>query len=332
MMEILPGVHQIPINYKGRPLKVYLIRGPRIAMLMDMGEDATVHSDVLPYFQSIGFSPKELTHVMGTHPDMDHVGGIHAMKAAAPQARFVCGTADREQIETPEGLADIRARAHYYWHGLGPDDEARQKFIRRAGGAGKRVVMDEAFQGGETLPFDDVNRLHVLHLPGHSHGHLGVFLPWLNAAFIGDAVHGTANRFLDGRAAFAPTYMYVAEYLGTIGTLRAMKLDRLFSCHWPDCTDNAQVESFLRESRDYAWRAQQVIGDFVKAAGDKGVTLRDVCMGAKEALGNWPAEKDTETRSMACGHLQRLVGLGLVREVLEPPVRYIWEPEWKGLH
>lgn len=331
-MQILPGVDQIPVNYKGRPLKLYLIRGPRIAMLMDMGEDATVHDDVLPYFESIGFSPKDLTHVMGTHPDMDHVGGIHAMKAAAPQARFVCGTADRTQIETPEGLADIRARAHYYWHGLGPDDEKRAKFIERAGGAGKRVVMDATFQGGETLPFDDDRRLHILHLPGHSHGHLGVLLPWLNAAFIGDAVHGDANRFLDGRSAFAPTYMYVPEYLGTIGTLRAMKLDRVYSCHWPDCTTNEQVDGFLTEAREYVWRAQQFIADFVKAAGDTGVTLKQLCDNAKPALGDWPDEKNDETRSLGCGHLQRLVALGLVREVVQRPVRYIWNPEWKGLH
>ena len=27
-----------------------------------------------------------------THPDVDHMGGIHAMKALCPQAKFYCGT------------------------------------------------------------------------------------------------------------------------------------------------------------------------------------------------------------------------------------------------
>jgi glyoxylase-like metal-dependent hydrolase (beta-lactamase superfamily II) len=330
-MEILPDIHQIPVNYKGRPLKLYLLRGPRIAMLMDMGEAATPQNDILPYLASIHLPPEKLTHVMATHPDLDHVGGIHAMKAVATSAAFVCGTADRDQIETPEGLADLRARAHYYWHGLGPDDAAREKFIERAGGHGKRLTIDFTFAGGETLPFDDSRRLHILHLPGHSHGHLGVYLPWLNTAIIGDAVHGTANRFLDGRAAFAPTYMYIDEYLGTIDKLRAMKLDRLYSCHWPDCTTSDAVENFLVESRNYCLRAQEVIADTVKAAGAQGVTLKDVCLKAKDRLGDWPAEKDTETRSMACGHLQRLVDWGMARAVVERPVRYVWEPAWTGL-
>jgi glyoxylase-like metal-dependent hydrolase (beta-lactamase superfamily II) len=330
-MEILPGIHQIPVNYKNRPLKLYLLLGDRLKMLMDMGENSTPDSDILPYFQSINFDPASLTHVMATHPDMDHTGGIQRMKQLAPNAKFVCGVEDREQIETPEGLADIRARAHYHWHGLGPDDAARAKFIERAGGPGKRVVMDATFNGGEKLPFDGVQQLEILHLPGHSHGHLGVYLPWKNAVIIGDAVHGTANRFLDGRAAFACTYMYIDAYLGTIEKLRTMRLERLYSCHWPDCEATPAVEQFLAESKAYALRAEQVIISVVKAAGDEGVTLKDVCLRAKNELGDWPAEKDLETRSMACGHLQRLVARGLVRSTDERPTRYFWQPVWLGL-
>src|SRR4051812_4289351 len=126
-MEIIPGVHQIPVVFGGRPLKLYLIFGERSggrreSMLMDTGDAAVPASDILPYFASIGFDPRELTYVMLTHPGLDHVGGVYGVRAAAPQAKFICGTADREQIETPEGLGRIRARAHYYWHGLGPDD------------------------------------------------------------------------------------------------------------------------------------------------------------------------------------------------------------------
>jgi hypothetical protein len=34
---------------------------------------------------------------------------------------------------------------------------------------------------------------------------------------------------------------------------------------------------------------------------------------------------------MACGHLQRLVGLGLLRVSDVPPVRYVFETVWKVL-
>jgi glyoxylase-like metal-dependent hydrolase (beta-lactamase superfamily II) len=330
-MEILPGVHQIQVNYKNRPLHLYLLRFGGDSMLMDTGDNAVPAKDIIPYFSRIGFDPAALTYILLTHPDIDHVGGIHAMKRLAPQAKFLCGTADRDQIETPEGLATIRARAHYYWHGLGPDDEKLAAFIQNAGGARARVSMHRTFDASST-PFRLGDReLEILHVPGHSRGHLAVYLPWARAAIIGDAVHGTANRFLDGRAAFACTYMWVDEYLGTIDRLLAMQLEWLYSCHWPNCQDAAAVESFLMESRAYALRAEDVILATVRAGGAEGLTLRDVCLQAKPGLGDWPPEKDTETRSMACGHLQRLANVGLIRLTEGRPPRYIIEDAWRGL-
>lgn len=329
-MELLPGVHQIAVTYKNRPLNLYLLRLGAESMLIDTGFADTPAKDILPYFASIGFDPGDLTYILLTHPDIDHVGGVYAMRAAAPQAKFLCGTLDRPEIETPEGLAHIRARAHYYWHGLGPDDAKLAAFIQNAGGPGQKLVLHATFAGGETLALGG-RVLRILHLPGHSLGHLGVHLPWANAAIIGDAVHGTANRFLDGRAAFACTYMYIDAYLGTINQLQAMGLETLLSCHWPDCRDNAGVNRFLDESRAYALRADAAILQTVRSAGADGLTLREVCQRAKPQLGDWPADRDTETRSMACGHLQRLVNVGLVRMAEGQPTRYFAEGQWLGL-
>ncbi len=125
--------------------------------------------------------------------------------------------------------------------------------------------------------------------------------------------------------------MYIDEYLGTIDHLQAMKLDKLYSCHWPDCIDRAGVDSFLNQSRDYALRAEKVILETVKAAGSDGVTLKDVCTKAKPQLGDWPPENDADTRSMACGHLERLVANGLLQATTSPPIHYFYEPRWLGL-
>lgn len=329
-MEILPGVHQLPLTYKGRRLNLYLLQFGGESMLMDTGFASTPAQDIEPYFQSIGFDPKRLSYVMLTHPDLDHVGGVYAMRDLAPQAKFICGEADREQIETPEGLGRIRARAHYHFHGLGPDDAKLATFIENAGGPGKRLALARTFDRETIFQLGD-REITILHLPGHSMGHLGVYLPGAKTAIIADAVHGTANRFIDGKAAFACTYMYVDAYLGTITQLRAMGLDRLYSCHWPDCLDAAAVNGFLDESRDYAVAADESILSAVQAAGTQGATLKDVCMQAKTKLGDWPAERDLDARSMVCGHLQRLAALGVVRSTEDIPTRYIIEPAWRGL-
>ena len=70
---------------------------------------------------------------------------------------------------------------------------------------------------------------------------------------------------------------------------------------------------FLNQSRDYALNAEKVILEMVKGAGEKGATLKDVCTQAKAQLGDWPTERDSDTRSMACGHLERLVANGVLR-------------------
>jgi glyoxylase-like metal-dependent hydrolase (beta-lactamase superfamily II) len=327
MAEILPNVHQILVEYHGRPLKLYLLIGDTGTMLMDTGGPGTPDADILPYFKKINFDPARLTWIMCTHPDTDHSGGLSRMKQVAPQAKFCCGTMDRRQIESPEAIVNIRSRAYFYWHGMGPDDAARPGAIAKAGGY---TPMDVTFTGGEEIRLGKDLLAQVLHLPGHSRGHLGVYLAEQNTAIIADAVHGTANRNLDGSAAFGCTYMYVDEYLGTIDKLRCMRLERIFSCHWRDCSTKDEVASWLDESRDYALRAEGVILEAIKRAPG-GLTLAEACVKAKPGLGDWPAERDDYSKYMVHGHLTRLVNMGYARVTGERPVKYVYEPVWLGL-
>ncbi len=327
MPEILPGIHQIFVNYSNRPLKLYLLIGATASLLMDTGDASVPEKDILPYFASIGLDPKQLTYIMITHCDVDHQGGLARMKQACPQAKVICGTADREQIESPEALVELRYRAFYKQHGLGPDDAAKTKLLPRCGAY---VPVDFAYTGGEELRLGENLILQILHLPGHSHGHLGVYLPQYQTAIIADAVQGTANRYIDGRAAFAATYMYIDEYLGTIDMLAAMKLQKIYNCHWTDCPSPEMVQAWLAESHDYCLRAQQVIGETIKAAPN-GITLKEIMAATKSQLGDWPAERDGDARSMAGGHVAKLVAEGLVSTSVQTPVQFKWTPVWKGL-
>lgn len=321
--EIFPGVYQIPIDYNGRPLKLYFFKGATASLLMDTGDANIPPKDILPALRSINFNPADLTYIMITHPDVDHQGGLLAMKQAAPNARILCGTADREQIESPAALIALRSRAYYDHHGLGPDDAAAAKLLPRLGG---EVRVDITLHQGELIRIDPAWSLRVLHLPGHSRGHLGVYLSDHQTAIIADAVHGTSNAYLDGRPAFAPTYMYVNDYLSTISHLETMNLQRLYSCHWPDCTTPDEVRAFLEISRQYATNAEAEILRVVQNAGPTGLTLRETILAAKPALGQWPAERDMDARYMVGGHLEQLIAKGFLTETITAPRRYVWQP------
>lgn len=327
MNELLPGVFQIPVDYKGRPLKLYLLKGTLASLLMDTGDANIPQKEIIPAMQSIGFAPKDLSYIMITHPDLDHQGGLLAMTQAAPNARVLCGTADRDQIESPKNLIAMRSRAYYERHGLGPDDEAAARMLPRLGGD---VPVDVTLNGGEMIRLSENWSVHVLHLPGHSRGHLGIYLPEHHTAIIADAVHGTSNAYHDGRPAFAPTYMYVDQYLETISKLELMNLKRLYSCHWPDCDTPEKVQAFLEISRQYAMSAEAEILRVVQDAGPQGLTLKDIILASKPALGSWPAERDMDGRYMVGGHLEQLIAKGFLSETFTKPARYCWQPRIGG--
>jgi hypothetical protein len=145
-------------------------------------------------------------------------------------------------------------------------------------------------------------------------------------------VHHRGNYYLDGRTAFAVTYIWVDAYLGTIDQLEAMKLDKLFSCHWPNWMTNSAATQWLREARDYALMAEDVICDAVKAAGEQGITLKELCVKAKPGLGQWDAQYDGYSANMLSGHLQRLRDRGWIRaDATGRPVRYLYENHWHGI-
>ena len=50
------------------------------------------------------------------------------------------------------------------------------------------VAVDRALQGGETLDWEEGFSLQVIHTPGHSSGHVAIFLPRDGALFTGDGV------------------------------------------------------------------------------------------------------------------------------------------------
>ena len=322
MPEILPGVHQILVNYGGRPLKLYLLIGPTASLLMDVGDPPVPEKDVVPYMRSIGFVPTQLCYVMITHPDTDHSAGLAAIKRVAPGARLTCGTADRQQVESPLALVDLRGRVHCARHHVGPDGDERTKALARSG---EFTPVDLTFSGGETIrlgPGDGpLDVVEVMHLPGHSHGHLGVYIPAYHSAIIGDAVHDVMSPDLQGRPALPVTYMYIDEYLGTLARLKAMRLEQVYSAHWPDCRTREQVDAWLDLSRDYAVGAEKAILDLVRQSKE-GVTLAELLMLIKPALGTWPANRDSASRFFVAGHLERLEAHGTIAGDAGIPMRY----------
>jgi glyoxylase-like metal-dependent hydrolase (beta-lactamase superfamily II) len=312
-MELYPGAYRIQSLFGDRNLFQYLFVGENV-VLADTGAAATPEEAIFPYLDSLKLKPTCLTLAITTHPDTDHQGGNYAIKRISPDTWLACGEADRALVEDPRRLYAVRYNFLREEHDVGFEAEPAPE-------AGMARKMDLTFSGGEKIRLRDDWALEVLHVPGHSHGHLALYDRKHRAAFVGDAIHGRGCPKAEGGISIPVTYFYVDIYLSTLRYFESLDIDVLHSGHWPTMRGE-EIRDFIAESRQTVELFDRVIlGSLVKAPG--GLTMKELIEAVSSAVGDWP--KDTWALAMfpVKGHMDRLEERGKVRVVAgSSPVRW----------
>ncbi len=312
-MELYPGAYQVQSLYGGRNLFQYLFVGDNV-VLVDAGIAETPEQVIFPYLDRLHLAPSRLTLAITTHADLDHQGGNDAIKRLAPQALLGCGEADRELIEDPRALYDRRYNFLKKDHGVGFQDEPIPD-------AGRPRRMDLTYSGGERVRLRDDWSLQVLHVPGHSRGHLALYDARHRAAFVGDAIHGRGCPKASGGMAIPVTYYFVDIYLSTLRYFESLSIDVLYSGHWA-IMRGEEIRDFIADSR----RTVEVIDRAILAALERaaaGLTLKELIRVAADAVGEWPDEGLDLAMFPLKGHLDRLQERHQVRPIPDSsPVRW----------
>lgn len=299
-MELLDGVHRIDAEISGRPLYLFLFLGER-NLLLDAGSAATVDEALLPYLETLGLGPRDLDLLVITHPDLDHQGGAHALAAANPELEIACGALDRELVASPDAIMALRYDAYRRDHGIHYDDETTAG-MRALCGAPQAV--DTVYAGGETIAAGPGKALRVLHVPGHSAGHIALHDLRTGALFSGDCVQGSVYLGLDGTPKLCPTYTDVDPYLRTIDTIEKLAPSELHGCHWP-AAHGADVAAFLDESRAYVEHLDGLVRCCLDEA-PAGLTLAALIGSVNEKLDEpWEAGVAQELVYSLHGHAER---------------------------
>lgn len=304
-MELYDRVYQIQSLYGGRNLFQYLFVG-HTTVLVDTGIAETPEKAIFPYMEGLELNPDKLTLAVTTHSDLDHQGGNHAIEAASPRTLLSCGEADRELVEDPRRLFDVRYNFLRAEHDVGfsadPDPDA-----------GQLCKMDLTFSGGEKIRLTDDWALEVLHVPGHSRGHLALYDNKNKAAFVGDAIHGRGCPKAEGGMAIPVTYYYVDTYLSTLRYIESFEIKTLYSGHWPIMTGE-EIADFINESRRTVEIFDRVILSSLRNHAP-GLNMKELIDVVSNAVGDWP--RDTWTLAMfpVKGHMDRLEELNKVRAV-----------------
>ncbi len=265
-MEVADGIHRIEADLGERYVCQYLVVAER-TLLVDTG--------LRDMPRAIGRTPDD---IFISHADVDHCGGNLTARSLWPEARFMCGEADRPWIESNAAML----AGNYRWYeayGFGPAPEDIAFLERELGGD---APVDTGLRGGETHRLGPGRRLEVLALPGHTPGHLGLWDAAAGAAIVIDAVLSDGVYDRDGNRLIPPRYYDAAAYEATIRRLRALDPELLLTAHYP-VMERAAAREFLDRSLDFVREVRAA----VRAA--KTTELRAATEAVDAAVGPFPA-------------------------------------------
>ncbi|HEY8583493.1 MAG TPA: MBL fold metallo-hydrolase [Capillimicrobium sp.] len=303
---VVDGVHRITAPLGERFMCAYVVTGPALTVLVDTGVASTPSETLLPAIDGLGVAPDL---VIISHADFDHHGGNAPLSEAFPSARFACHPADRAQIEDPGLLVAERYGEFVPRYGVAPDPAGDRDVLAQT----TAVPIDVELRGGETLDVGDGRRIDVLHVPGHSRGHLTLWDSRTATAIVADAVLGDTLRTTDGAAAFPPTYRYVDDYRASTRSIRALGARRLLTSHFPVLEGDA-VDAFLDLTERFTDAVErELLRELSGAAAPP--TLDELIDALAPRLGSWPAAGARFLSHPLAGHLEALQDQGRVRRI-----------------
>ena len=211
-MEVAPGIHRIESVLGPRPFSQYLLSGER-SLLVDTGVQDTPAEVILPF---LGSDRARLRPQLprGRRPlrrqRSNPERGSHAV--------FLAHELDVPWIESAEAI--LRERYGWYApHGLAyPPDVLT--WLAEAMGPDRPV--DIRLRGGERIRLGPELVVEVLHLPGHTAGHVGLWDPASRTAIVMDAVMGRGLLDMEGNVISPPPYFDVEGYLRAARTVSAL--------------------------------------------------------------------------------------------------------------
>jgi glyoxylase-like metal-dependent hydrolase (beta-lactamase superfamily II) len=233
-VQLADGVYSIG-QKKGGRVRAFLFEHVDGLTLVDTLFDNDAR-DVIAYLRHIGRTPRELAHIVLTHAHRSHLGGVAALKRMS--GATVYSHAWEADIVAGERKAQSGQLRPLFPLSLWPFR------IGLALGRPKHepCAVDAALDEG-----DAVGPLQVLHIPGHSPGHLAFYWPERRVLIVGDAI-ATWPSFGAGWPGF---HLNEEQHHESIRRLSALDASVVGVGHGSPITDGAheRLQQLAEEAR-----------------------------------------------------------------------------------
>jgi glyoxylase-like metal-dependent hydrolase (beta-lactamase superfamily II) len=218
MKSIVWGEHLVQVERLGAlfPISCYLVREADGLTLIDTGMSGSAGG----LLKAAGAAGAAIRRIALTHPHVDHVGSLDALRGALPDAAVLIGARDARIMRGDRGLEP-------------PEPQVPIK------GGWPRVATRPT---RELVPGDRVGSLDVVASPGHTPGHLAFFDRRDGTLLAGDAFQTRAGLAVAGIVRWRFPFPALATWhpptaLRSAVALRALRPARLAVGHGPVLTD-----------------------------------------------------------------------------------------------
>ncbi|HWB54783.1 MAG TPA: MBL fold metallo-hydrolase [Tepidisphaeraceae bacterium] len=282
-MEVAPSIHRIAASLGGRPLFQHVILADTITVV-DLGIFDTPDTCIAPFLDEFKISHQsENIRCLITHCDSDHFGGCASFRRLYPGAQILCHEFDAPLVQNKERCLCERYDFATPW-GWPLPQEMRMRASRNMGDP---AIVDVALSSNQRFRTQEppIGELQIIHVPGHSRGHVAVCIPNQRIAIITDAALWKGIPGPDGKLILPPTYRFLPEYLQTIDTLEKMKLDLMLTSHY-ELLRGSAIKDFLAESRAFVLRLESAICSVLRRTSF--LSLEEICGDLRSAFCDWP--------------------------------------------
>lgn len=172
-----------------------------------------------------GFSPAQLTGILITHHDIDHVGGLHEWKEKYPALQVMSPDAEEAFINGRQRSQRL-VQAESIYDSL-PDGQKAgalqfQEFLQTV----RPVPVDRTFALNEKPWL--IKGARIIHTPGHMPGHISVYLEDEKVLIAADAVVYENGQLDIANPGFA---LDLPEAVRSVKKLMALPVDTLVCYH-----------------------------------------------------------------------------------------------------